>query len=124
MIDRSIAPNNPKPIAIRSITVVALALGLLIYTAATAKAQPVCLPHEDLKEQLYASFSETPAAIAIANNGALVQLFAKRDRSSWTLVMTRPGGLSCVLVAGEDWNHYRWVGRDQLVEAPAPEAAR
>jgi len=100
MIDRSIAPNSPKPIAIRSIAVVALALGLLIYTAATAKAQPVCMPHDDLTEQLYANFSEAPAAIAIANNGALVQLFAKRDRSSWTLVMTRPGGLSCVLVAG------------------------
>jgi hypothetical protein len=122
MIDRLIAPNSPKPIAIRSITVVALALGLLIYTAATAKAQPVCLPHEDLKEQLYANFSEAPAAIAIANNGALVQLFAKRDRSSWTLVMARPGGLSCVLVAGEDWNSYRWAGHDQLVEAPDREA--
>ncbi len=119
---RSIAPNSPKPIAIRFITVAALALGLLINTAATAQAQAVCLPHEDLKEQLYANFSEAPAAIAIANNGALVQLYAKRDRSSWTLVMTRPGGLSCVLVAGEDWKNYRRAGHDQLVEAPDREA--
>ncbi len=122
MIDRSIAPNNPKPIAIRSITVVALVLGLLIYTAATAKAQPVCLPHEDLKEQLYANFSETPAAIAIANNGALVELFATRDRSSWTLAMTRPGGMSCVLVAGEEWNRFPEFWRDQMVEVPDREA--
>ncbi len=47
---------------------------------------------------------EAPVAIAIANNGALIELYAKRDKSSWTLVMTRPGGLSCVLVAGEEWN--------------------
>ncbi len=122
MIDRSIAPNSPKPIAIRSITVVALALGLLIYTAAAATAQPVCMPHDDLTEQLYAKFAEAPVANAIANNGALVELFATRDRSSWTLAMTRPGGMSCVLVAGEEWNHFPRAWRDQMVEVPDREA--
>ncbi len=100
----------------------ALALGLLVHSAAAVQAQSVCMPHDELTERLYATFAEAPAANAIANNGALVELFATRDRSSWTLTMTRPGGMSCVLVAGEVWNQYPRRWRDQMVDAPDREA--
>ncbi len=99
--------GDPKRIAIRISVVVAFAFALLLHTAATVKAQPVCMPHDDFRVELQRNFSEAPVAIAIANNGALIELYAKRDRSSWTLMMTRPGGTSCVLTAGEDWNDLR-----------------
>ncbi len=101
---RSIGLGDPKPVAIRVFTVVAFAFVLLLHTAATVKAQPVCMPHDDFRVELQRNFSEAPVAIAIANNGSLIELYAKRDKSSWTLVMTRPSGLSCVLVAGEELN--------------------
>ncbi len=101
---RLIGSGDPKPVAIRVFAVVAFAFALLLHTAATVKAQPVCMPHDDNRMELQRNFLEAPAAMAIANNGALIELYAKRDKSSWTLVMTRPGGLSCVLVAGEEWN--------------------
>ena len=93
-----------RPAAVRALAATAVSLGLLLQTAGPVQAQPVCMPRDDLREELHKQFSEAPTAGAIANNGALVQLFANRDRSSWTLVMTRPGGVSCVLVAGEGWN--------------------
>ncbi len=65
---------------------------------------------------LQRNFSEAPVAIAIANNGALIELYAKRDKSSWTLVMTRPGGLSCVLVAGEEWNDLGKQEEEQIAQ--------
>ena len=99
--------GDPKRVAIRISVVVAFAFALLLPPAATVKAQPVCMPHDDFRVALYRNFSESPVAIAIANNGALIELYAKRDRSSWTLVMTRPAGISCVLVAGEEWNDLR-----------------
>ncbi len=104
---RLIGSGAPKPVAVRILAVVTLAFALLLHTAATVKAQPVCMPHDDFRVELHRNFLEAPVAIAIANNGALIELYAKRDKSSWTLVMTRPGGLSCVLVAGEDWNDLR-----------------
>ncbi len=122
MFERSIAATDPKPAAARMLAMAALALGLLVHTAAAVRAQPVCMPHDELTERLYATFAEAPAANAIANNGALVELFATRDRSSWTLAMTRPGGMSCVLVAGEEWNHFPRGRRDQMVEVPDREA--
>ncbi len=99
--------GDPRRVVIRVFAVVAFAFALLLHTAATVKAQPVCMPHDDFRVELQRNFSEAPVAIAIANNGALIELYAKRDRSSWTLMMTRPGGTSCVLTAGEDWNDLR-----------------
>ena len=96
--------GGPKQLAIKVFAVVTFAFALLLHTPATVKAQPVCMPHDDFRVELQRNFLEDPVAIAIANNGALIELYAKRDKSSWTLVMTRPGGLSCVLVAGEEWN--------------------
>ncbi len=102
-----------RPAAVRALAATAVSLGLLLQTAGPVQAQPVCMPRDDLREELQKQFSEAPTAGAIANNGALVQLFANRDRSSWTLVMTRPGGTSCVLVAGEDWNEL--PNREQMI---------
>ena len=101
---RLIGSGNAKPVAIRLFAVVTFAFALLLHTAATVKAQQVCMPHDEFRVEQQRNFSEAPVAIAIANNGALIELYAKRDKSSWTLVMTRPGGHSCVLVAGEEWN--------------------
>ncbi len=83
---------------------------------------PPCLPHDDLARQLHERFSEVPVANATANNGALVELFATRDRSSWTLSMTRPGGMNCVLVAGEAWNYFPQFWWEQMVEDRGREA--
>ncbi len=113
---RLIGSGDPKPVAIRVFVVVAFAFALLLHTAATVKAQPVCMPHDDFRMELQRNFSEAPVAIAIANNGALIELYAKRDKSSWTLVMTRPGGLSCVLVAGEEWNDLRKREEEQIAQ--------
>ncbi len=113
---RLIGPGSAKPIAIRVFAVVAFAFVLLLHTAATVKAQPVCMPHDDFRVELQRNFSEAPVAIAIANNGALIELYAKRDKSSWTLVMTRPGGLSCVLVAGEEWNDLGKQEEEQIAQ--------
>ncbi len=117
MFERSIAATDPKPAAARMLAMAVLALGLLVHTASAVRAQPVCMPHDEFTEQLYAKFAEAPAANAIANNGALVELFATHDRSSWTLAMTRPGGMSCVLVAGEAWNRFPEFWREQMVES-------
>lgn len=108
--------GDPKRVVSRISVTVAFAFTLLLHTAATVKAQTVCMPHDDFRVELQKNFSEIPVAIAIANNGALIELYAKHDRSSWTLVMTRPDGTSCVLVAGEEWSELRKRDKDQIAQ--------
>jgi opacity protein-like surface antigen len=118
MNDNSITWAGSKPMATRILTAAALTLGLLLGATSAVRAQPVCMSHDDLRVQLQKQFAEAPVANAIANNGALVELYATRDRSGWTLTMTRPGEMSCVLVAGESWNHFPELWREQMVEVP------
>ncbi len=113
---KTTGPGGSKSVAIRIFAVVTFAFALLSYTVTPVKAQPVCMPHDELRVELDRNFLEAPRAIAIANNGALIELYAKRDQSSWTLVMTRPGGLSCVLVAGEEWNDLRKREEERIAQ--------
>ena len=113
--------SHPKPVAFRTALVVALgvagALGLLSFTQGAAQAQAVCMSHDELARRLHERFQEVQVANAISNNGALVELYATADNSSWTLAMTRPGEVSCVLVAGESWNYFPTFWREQMVES-------
>jgi hypothetical protein len=80
--------------------VVALGLGV----AMPAAAQTVCLPHERMSKQLAEQYDERPVAIGLADSGRLVQVFAKADGDSWTIVQTTPNGMSCIAAAGRYWH--------------------
>ena len=68
----------------------------------TAGAQMVCGERSVMVDGLMKNYAEAPVSIGLASNGAVIEVFASPDRS-WTIVMTRPNGLSCVVAAGEGW---------------------
>ena len=67
-----------------------------------AEAQMVCGERSVMVDGLLKNYAEAPVSIGLASNGAVIEVFASPDRS-WTIVMTRPNGLSCVVAAGEGW---------------------
>lgn len=78
----------------------------LFVTAATPTfaAQPSnCGPHADLVKALSDKFGETPSATALTDAGGLLEVLAADDGSTWTILLSRPDGLSCVVAAGENW---------------------
>ena len=46
-----------RPAAIMALAATAVSLGLLLQTAGPVQAQPVCMPREDLREELHKQFS-------------------------------------------------------------------
>lgn len=83
--------------------VVAATAGLLAI-AAPAAAQTVCLPFERLSHQLAEQYDEHPVAIGLVDPGRLIQVFARADGDSWTIIQTTPGGQSCIAAAGRYWH--------------------
>ena len=67
-----------------------------------AAAQVLCGDRTEVGKKLKESYSETPANIGLAGNGAVVEVFVSPD-GSFTIIMTHPGGLSCLMAAGEGW---------------------
>lgn len=71
--------------------------------AGPAAAQTACMAHSDVAEQLAARYAEKATAIGVASSGEVIELFSSADGSTWTLVVTKPSGVSCPLAAGESW---------------------
>ena len=47
-------------------------------------------------------------AIGLLGNGWLVEVFASEDGRSWTILVSRPSGISCVMGSGQDWQTMPW----------------
>lgn len=70
-----------------------------------ATAQQVCGPHEVAKDQLEKRFDEKVVGRGLANSGKqMFELFVS-ENGTWTVVVSQPRGLSCVLASGESWQH-------------------
>ncbi len=67
------------------------------------------MTHAEMMKQLDGRFSESQVAIGLASNGQLIEVFSTGDGSTWTIVITKPDGMSCVLTTGEAWD-----GRKQI----------
>jgi hypothetical protein len=82
-------------------------LGLASSAAAQPPPQaaltPACHNHADLAEMLNQKYAERPSALGVQANGHLVEVFAANDGTSWTIVVTRPDGWSCIVAVGENW---------------------
>ncbi len=108
-------PETPKVAFVRIFAATAVALALLLAVRAPASAAPTCVTHKNFVEQLANGFSEVPIAIAITSEGNVIEVFSRGDRATWTIVMTKPDGKSCMIAAGETW--------ESLPELPSgPEA--
>ena len=81
----------------------AMLLSGIVLAPRSAIAQSTILPRANLVEQLGARYSETQAAVGVANTGGVIEVFTTSDGSTWTLVLTKPDGTSQVIAAGETW---------------------
>lgn len=86
-----------------------LTAGLLGLTIALTAAGPAtansaaCGPRRDLVGQLAGKYKEAPVAVGLAQDGTLVEVLAASGGATWTMIVSRPDGISCLVAAGESW---------------------
>ena len=72
--------------------------------AAQAQAQGVaCLPREALVERLESRYKESPAGGGLQNSKQLLEVWASAETGSFTVFITRPNGVSCIVATGQNW---------------------
>ena len=97
-------------------TALCSAAALLI--PATAMAAPMaCSPRQDVLSQLADKFKEAPVAVGLANNGGLLEVLTAGDGATWTIIITMPNGVSCLVAAGESWQDHEPVTAQQDPQA-------
>ena len=87
----------------KAIGAAVVALAVIGAGASQAAARNMCMKHADL-EVVLEKHKESQAAIGVASNGSLVEVYATADGSTWSIVMTNPRGISCVVAIGQDWD--------------------
>ena len=69
-----------------------------------APAQSVtCRPRDFVLGQLAQRYNEAPVAVGLTNRGALVEVLTTPDGKTWTIIISSPDGMSCLVEAGENW---------------------
>lgn len=70
-----------------------------------AAAQGNCGPRDAVLAHLAAKYGETRQSIGMAANGQVMEVFANTDSGSWTVTVTTPQGMICMLASGEGFEH-------------------
>lgn len=77
-------------------------LGLLALAAGEVSAQTqACAPRAVVVARLADGFGESPQAAGLGAQGQMVEMFASRETGTWTITVTRPGGLTCLVASGD-----------------------
>ena len=70
--------------------------------AASPAAALQCGSRDAVTVTLAERYGEVRQALGLAQNGVVMELYAA-ETGSWTILITRPDGMACLLAAGEDF---------------------
>ena len=81
-----------------------LTLAVLIGAAFSlpAHAQQPCGERQKAIDYLADKHNETPTEMGLASNGSVLEVISS-ESGSWTIIVTRPDGVSCMIASGQSW---------------------
>lgn len=93
--------------------VLTAAAALVLAIASDANAQGRnCGPRDMVVTRLAEGYGETRQSMGLGTNNAVIEVFASSDTGSWTITVTQPNGVTCLVASGQ--------GYEQLAEALPP----
>lgn len=94
---------------------IALGAGLALLSSAAAaqsSAPSQCNDRHRVLELLAQKYKEAPVASGVTNNGGLVEVLSDTKGGTWTIIVTTPQGVSCLVAAGEGWRAMEQIALD------------
>lgn len=77
---------------------------LAIAQAVPATAQNnVCGKRDTIVQRLQEKYGETRQSMGLQRNNGVVEIFASPESGTWTILVTMPNGMTCLVAAGEAW---------------------
>ncbi|MEW9921046.1 hypothetical protein AB2B41_15645 [Marimonas sp. MJW-29] len=81
----------------------AAAVLYLVSTTDVAAQGRNCAPRDAVVERLASGYGETRQSVGLGANNAVVEVFASTETGSWTITVTVPGGLTCLVASGQSF---------------------
>jgi hypothetical protein len=79
-----------------------LALATAVMLAPVPAGASVCLERNKLVSYLAERFSEKPRALGLVQSANVMEVYVS-GQGTWTIVVTNPHGLACIVAAGDTW---------------------
>ena len=76
---------------------------LLAVSVGTAEAANNCAPRDMVLERLETKYGESRQSVGLGANNMVVETFASADTGSWTITVTRPDGMTCLVASGQSY---------------------
>ncbi len=62
-----------------------------------------CAPRDVVVERLAEKYGETRQYIGIGQQGMVMETFASAESGSWTITVTMPTGMTCLMASGQSF---------------------
>lgn len=85
-------------------TAAVISLGCAMGISVPANAQGAsCAERNLIVDRLSTKYGETRQSAGLNQNNGMVEVFASDDTGTWTILVTMPNGMSCLMAAGKAW---------------------
>ncbi|WP_282076841.1 hypothetical protein [Epibacterium ulvae] len=90
---------------LKTTTLLIAGAGLLLSTqiAGAQNAGRNCAPRDVVVKRLSEKYGESRQSIGIGQQGVVMETFASSDTGTWTITVTTPTGLTCLVASGQSY---------------------
>ena len=83
------------------ISAISLILALSLNACkANAQGQSNCVERTKVVETLQTKYGESRQSFGLSEDNRVVETYANTENGTWTIIITLPSGISCLLAAG------------------------
>jgi len=86
---------------IRPLFALSFGFAILILATQATQAATQCAERSAFTAQLTDKYGETRRGIGLAANNTVMEVFASADSGSWTITVTLPNGMTCLVASGQ-----------------------
>lgn len=76
---------------------------LAVTLPTTLQAQSNCAQRDVVIEKLKAGYGEVFAGGGLQNSSRVFEVWFSAEKGTWTILMTRADGVSCIMASGTNW---------------------
>jgi len=96
--------------AINLFNLAALTTACAVFLASTtdvaAQNAQNCGPREMVLQRLSEGFGEARQSMGLGANNAVVEVYASLETGTWTITVTMPGGMTCLVASGRAFEEF------------------
>ena len=78
-------------------------MALVLITPSSLFAQANCTDRESLVSRLATGYGEAFAGAGLRNAEQVFEVWLSEEKGTWTILMTRANGQSCIMASGTNW---------------------